>query len=208
MVIKRQTKEWESLFDGETLNGWRGFNRETVPDNWAVENGVITCLGSGGDIVYTQRSFENFDLKLDWKISTGGNSGIFYHIIEDDKYKAPYETGPEYQLIDDLDFPQKLEDWQKVGADYAMYYSTDKIVKPAGHWNTARIRYTAEKAQYWLNGKITVEFIPYSPDWQKRRNSGKWDRFPDYASSKSGLIGLQDHGSFVWFRNIMIKALP
>ncbi len=203
--------EWVALFDGKTTNGWRGFNSDTIPQSWIVEEGTLKSLGLGGDIggdiVYGEREFENFDLKLDWKISEGGNSGIFYHIVEGDKYKAAYETAPEFQLIDDLKFPESLEEWQKVGADYAMYYADDKIVKPAGEWNSARIRYTAEKVEYWLNGKKTVEFVPYSDEWLERRNSGKWDAFPDYAIVKKGLIGLQDHGSFVWFRNIMIKEL-
>ena len=203
--------KWFALFDGETTTGWRGYNQKTIPEGWVVENGTLKSLGKGGDIggdiVYGNREFENFELKLQWKISEGGNSGIFYHVVEDLKYKAAYETAPEYQLIDDLDFPQPLEEWQKVGADYAMYFATDKIVKRAGEWNTARIRYTPEKAEYWLNGKKTVEFVPYSDEWTKRRNSGKWDDFPDYAISKKGLIGLQDHGSNVWFKNIKIREL-
>lgn len=203
--------EWVKIFDGETTNGWRGFNSATIPSNWIVEDGTLKSLGRGGDIggdiVYGEREFENFDLKLEWKISEGGNSGIFYHIVEREKYAAAYETAPEYQLIDDLGISSDLEDWQKVGADYAMYHNNDKIVKAAGEWNTSRIRYTSDKVEYWLNGKKTVEFAPYSEDWLARRNSGKWDDFPDYAISKKGLIGLQDHGSFIWFRNIMIKEL-
>ena len=205
--------EWIVLFDGASTDGWRGFNIDTLPPNWIIEDGALKSLGEGGDlggdIVYGAREFDNFELELEWKISKGGNSGIFYHVVEGAQYKAPYETAPEYQLIDNLDFPQPLEDWQKVGADYAMYTAnySENTVKPAGEWNTSRILYTAEKAAYWLNGEKMLEFVPYSDDWMERRNSGKWDQYPDYAIAKSGLIGIQDHGSFIWFKKIRIKPL-
>lgn len=208
-----EKSEWIYLFDGKDTSGWRGFNSETLPENWIIEEGTLKSQGSGGDIggdiVYGKSSFEFFELSLEWKISEGGNSGIFYHVQEGEQYKAPYETAPEYQLIDDIGFPEPLEDWQKLAADYAMYPadSTQKIVKKAGKWNTSRIVFSSDKAEYWLNGNKVVEFVPYSDDWEKRRTSGKWDAYPDYGTFKKGLIGLQDHGSFIWFKNIKIKEL-
>ena len=205
--------EWITLFDGSSTEGWRGFNQETLPENWVIEDGTLKSLGTGGDIggdiVYGAREFENFELSLEWKISDGGNSGIFYHVLEGEQYHAPYENAPEYQLIDDLNFPEKLEDWQQVGADYAMYPADPekKIVKKAGEWNTTHIVFTPEKAEYWLNGQKVVEFVPWSDDWMARRNSGKWDEYPDYGKARKGLIGLQDHGSFIWFRDIKIREL-
>lgn len=210
---KLDISEWVYLFDGTTSKGWRGFNSDVLPENWIIEDGTLKSMGTGGDIggdiVYDKQSFEHFELSLEWKISEGGNSGIFYHVQEGEKYKAPYENAPEYQLIDDIGFSEPLEDWQKLGADYAMYPAdiTQKIVKKAGEWNTTRIIFSSEKAEYWLNGKKVVSFIPYSEDWKQRRNSGKWDKYPDYGTFKKGLIGLQDHGSFIWFRNIKIKEL-
>ncbi|MCO6492904.1 MAG: DUF1080 domain-containing protein [Phaeodactylibacter sp.] len=204
-------KEWIILFDGTSLEGWRGFNQEALPENWVVEDGTLKSLGTGGDIggdiVYGTRAFEDFELSLEWKISEGGNSGIFYHVQEGEQYQAPYENAPEYQLIDDIGFPEKLEDWQQVGADYAMYPADPekKIVKKAGEWNSSRIVFTKEKAEYWLNGQKVVEFVPWSDDWNRRRNSGKWDDYPDYGKARTGLIGLQDHGSVIWFRNIKIR---
>lgn len=204
---------WILLFDGKTSNGWRGYLKPGFPEGWVIEDGSLKSLGtaadaSGGDIVYAADSFGEFELTVDWKISKGGNSGIFYHIVEDAKYPAPYFTAPEYQVIDDANFPDPLEDWQQVGADYAMYPAElPKMVKPAGEWNSSRIIFTNEKAEYWLNGKRTVSFVPYSEDWNTRRNSGKWDDFPDYAKSKTGLIGFQDHGSFIWYKNIKIRKL-
>lgn len=206
-------KEWITLFDGTSLDGWRAYNGDSLPSNWVIEDGTLKSLGTGGDIggdiVYGKREFANFQLELEWKISEGGNSGIFYHVIEGEQYHAPYENAPEYQLIDNLKFPEPLEKWQMVGADYAMYPadSTKDVVKPANEWNTTRIIFTEEKAEYWLNGEKVVEFVPWSEDWTARRNSGKWDAYPDYGKSRTGLIGLQDHGSFIWFRNIRIKEL-
>ena len=207
-----EASEWIVLFDGSSTEGWRGFNQESLPENWVIEDGTLKSLGTGGDIggdiVYGARPFEDFELSLDWKISEGGNSGIFYHVVEGEQYHAPYDNAPEYQLIDDIGFPEKLEDWQKVGADYAMYPpGPEKKVKNAGEWNTSRIVFTKEKAEYWLNGQKVVEFVPWSDDWNQRRESGKWKDFPDYGKAKTGLIGLQDHGSFIWFRNIKIREL-
>lgn len=205
--------EWIVLFDGTSTEGWRGFNQDTLPTNWVIEEGTLKSLGTGGDIggdiVYGARKFEDFELALEWKIAEGGNSGIFYHVVEGEQYNAPYENAPEYQLIDDLGFPEKLEDWQKAGADYAMYPADPekKIVKNAEEWNSSRIVFTKEKAEYWLNGQKVVEFVPWSEEWMERRNSGKWDQYPDYGKAKKGLIGLQDHGSFIWFRDIRIREL-
>ena len=203
---------WQLLFDGENTDGWRGFNQESLPEAWIVEDGTLKSLGKGGDVggdIVFDEVIGEFELSLDWKISEGGNSGIFYHVIEGEQYHAPYETAPEYQLIDDIGFPDKLEDWQSLGADYAMYVPDQSIkrVKPAGEWNTSRIIFKNNHAEYWLNGQKTVEFEPWSDDWNERRNSGKWENMPDYGIAKEGLIGLQDHGSFIWFKNIKIRKL-
>jgi hypothetical protein len=204
--------EWQWLFDGTSTNGWRGFNSDKLPDGWVLEEGTLKSLGRGGDIggdiVYGNKEFENFELSIDWKISKAGNSGIFYHVQEGEKYHAPYENAPEYQLLDDIGYPDPLEDWQKLASDYAMYPApANKPIKPAGEWNTSRIVFTKGEATYYLNGQKTVEFVPWSEDWQQKRETGKWKEFPDYGKAKKGLIGLQDHGSFIWFKNIKIREL-
>lgn len=209
----KQESEWIYLFDGKDASGWRSFNGEKLPESWVIEDGTLKSLGKGGDIggdiVYGKQAFDNFELSLEWKISEGGNSGIFYHVQEGEQYTAPYQNAPEYQLIDDLAFSGPLEDWQKLGADYAMYPAdpSQKIVKKAGEWNSSRIIFTNEKVEYWLNGKKVVAFVPWSDDWKKRRASDKWKDYPDYGKFKDGLIGLQDHGSFIWFRDIKIRKL-
>jgi len=209
---KATTGEWIWLFDGKSTDGWRGYNSEGLPDGWILEEGTLKSLGKGGDIggdiVYSGMEFEDFELYMEWKVSTAGNSGIFYHVLEGEKYRAPYENAPEYQLLDDLGYPDPLEDWQKLGSDYAMYSApADKPIKPAGEWNTSRIIFTKEKVSYFLNGVKVVEFVPWSDDWYERRNNGKWADVEDYGKAKAGLIGLQDHGSFIWFKNIKIKEL-
>ncbi len=213
---EEMTSEWVSLFDGESLAGWRGFNKsDTAVSNWMVEDGVLTCLGKtggsdiGGDIV-SDASFGNFELEWEWKISEGGNSGLMYHVVEDPKYKAPYETGPEYQLIDDIGFPGTLEDWQQAGANYAMNPANNakKKLSPVGEWNTSKIVYNNGHVEHWLNGQKVVEFQEGTPEWEKERSEGKWKDFPDYKIANVGKIALQDHGDQAWFRNIQIKELP
>lgn len=209
-----QQEEWIYLFDGSNADGWRGYNSEGgLPEGWVVEGETLKSLGHGGDIggdiVYADEEFGEFELSLEWKISEGGNSGVFYHVVEDEQYDAPYYTAPEYQIIDQKGFPEKLEPWQSIGADYGMYNPDydEEDLKEIGEWNTSRIRFTEDQVTYWLNGEKTVEFDPWSEDWQKRKEEGKWSEFPDYGTARSGLIGLQDHGSNVWFRNIKIKKL-
>lgn len=127
--------------------------------------------------------------------------------------KPPYETGPEYQIIEDGDFrdengePYPLEKWQETAADYAMYVASDRKQINTRGWNSSKILFTEEKAEYWLNGQKVVEFVPWSDDWNERRNSGKWENYPDYGMARKGKICLQDHGSKIWFRNIKIKEL-
>ncbi len=207
-----KTGEEISLFDGKTLEGWHAFNKPGEIKNWIVQDGAMVCLGaakgdSGGDIV-TDKQFENFELSWEWKVDKGSNSGVMYHVVEDPKYKAPYETGPEYQIIDDIGFPDKLEDWQKAGADYAMTPANDKKkLMPVGEWNTSKIIYNNGHVEHWLNGEKIVEFQVGTDEWNKEKSTGKWKDFPDYGSAKTGHIALQDHGNKAYFKNIKIKEL-
>ena len=181
-----------------------------------MEDGCIIGQGLGGDIggdIVSEQEYDNFILKWDWKLGPNGNSGVIYHVVEDVKYAAPYETGPEYQLIEDDDFRNPdgsqypLEEWQKTAADYAMYLPNEKKKVNIRDWNSSMIKFTEANAEYWLNGEKVLEFEPWSDDWNKRRNSGKWDQYPDYGKAKKGKISLQDHGSKIWFKNIKIKEL-
>lgn len=204
---------WQLLFDGNTLNGWRDYNGTALTGPWHVENGTIRADGEGSDAsgyIVTDKQYENFELVWDWKISKGGNSGLLYHVVERPQFIVPYITGPEYQLIDDAGFAEPLEDWQRCGADYAMYipdFSTLKI-NPAEEWNTSKIIFDNGHVSYYMNGEKTIEFEAWTDDWFNRKNNGKWADAPEYGLARKGVICLQDHGSPAWFRNIKIKELP
>jgi len=199
-----------SLFDGKTLKGWRTYQNKSA-DSWMVRDGMLYCKGSTTDKsdrradLITVDSFENFDLQLDWKISPQGNSGILYMVTEE--YPSSYLSGPEYQLIDDVNFPEKLEDWQKTAANYAMHTAPTAHPKPAGQWNHTRILVNNGHVEHWLNGEKVVEYELWTEDWKSRKAAGKWKDAPGYGMSRTGHIALQDHGSEAWFKNIEIKRL-
>ena len=205
---------WDLLFDGKTLSGWHGYNGQPIP-SWVVEDCAIKSAGTEGNYgsdmradLATEREFENFEVSIDWKATKGGNSGIMYGVVESPKYAAAWMTGPEYQFIDDVGFPQKIEEWQKAGADYAMHLPNDqKELKPVGEWNNTRIVVNGTHVEHWLNGKKILEFERWNDEWKKLRDSGKWNEAPDYGLAKTGRIVLQDHGSVFWFRNIKIREI-
>lgn len=211
MLTDAEKKEgWELLFDGKSLNGWRMYQNKPA-ESWSVKDGALYCKGNETDKsdlradIVTVGQYENFEFSVEWKIAPKGNSGIMYHVSE--QYPAAYHTGPEYQLIDDENFPEKLEDWQKTGADYAMYTTTSRPVKPVGEYNITKIVAKGTHREHWLNGVKVVEFEQGSEDWNKRKAEGKWKDTPEYGMEKTGHICLQDHGSEIWFKNIKIRKL-
>jgi hypothetical protein len=219
-ATKTDSDDWIYLFDGSSTEGWRAYNGESLPPQWVIVDGCLTFdtekkleaeRQGGKDIIYAAEEFENFELYLEWKLPAGGNSGVFYHLKEG--YGGPAEVSPEYQLLDDLGWEEinnaKLAEWQKTAADYAMTIPdiSQKITKTAGEWNTTRIIFTPELVEHWLNGKKALSFVPWSEDWYAKKEAGKWKDYPDYGKYKTGFIGLQDHDSPLWFRNIKIKKL-
>lgn len=205
---------WTLLFDGKTLAGWHGYNGQGL-QAWAIEDCALKSVGTEGNYgsdkradLVTDREFTDFEISVDWKTSRGGNSGLMYGVVEDKKYDAAWKTGPEYQFIDDVGFPEKLEEWQKAGANYAMHLpNAQKQLKPVGEWNNTRIVVRGPHVEHWLNGKKILEFERWTPEWQKLRDSGKWKEAPDYGLAKTGRIVLQDHGSVFWFRNVKIRTI-
>ena len=201
---------WKLLFDGKTLNGWRMYQNK-LTDCWGAKNGELYCKGSETnktdlrtDII-TAEQYGDFELSIDWKIAPESNSGIMYHVTE--QYDVPYLSGPEYQIIDDIGFPEKLEDWQKTGADYAMYPASTRPTNPVGQYNTSRIIVKGAHREYWLNNVKVVDFEAWTPEWNKQKATGKWKNAPGYGIAKNGYICLQDHGGGVWFKNIKIRKL-
>ncbi len=190
-------------------NGWRNFKQKSVNEGWIVEDGNLVALGKGGDLggdIITDEQFEDFELYLEWAISEGGNSGIFFNVLEGD-YPTVYATGPEYQLIDDVGFPNPLEEWQKTGANYAMHNAAEKQLKPVGEFNSSKIKVKDGSVEHWLNGAKILEYELWSDDWKERVQNCKWKDYPGYGLARKGHIGLQDHGSVVKFRNIKIRDL-
>lgn len=197
---------WTPLFDGKTTNGWRGYHMKTMPPAWKVVNGVLRKDTATDDII-TDKQYGNFELSLDWKLSSGGNSGIFYHVTEE--YEHPYWTGPEYQLLDDAGHPDGKSRLTAAGSDYGLYASPAGIVKPAGEWNSARIVVNGAHVEHWLNGTKLLEYTLWSPDWKAKVAASKFGKWPDYGMAKEGYIGIQgDHDGELSLRNIQIKVLP
>jgi len=201
---------YKTIFDGKTMDGWRSYQNKPQ-DSWSVVDGMLYCRGSLTDKsdkradLITTKQYENFDLSLDWKISPQGNSGIIYLATEE--FPTSYLSGPEYQIIDDKNFPEKLEDWQKTGANYAMDAAPSAHPNPVGEWNNTRIVVNKGHVEHWLNGEKIVEYQIGTDEWRKKKTEGKWKDAAGYGVSPKGHIALQDHGSEAWFKNIKIKEL-
>jgi len=201
---------WQLLFDGKTSEGWHGYNMKSFPDCWTIEDDCFTMTTVGGaesqDII-TNKIYRDFAFSVEYKLTPAANSGIIYQIKEDTIYKFPYETGPEFQVIDHEGWPDKLEDWQINGANYAMYPPKAKPYKPVGEWNHLFLMVKGNEVTQILNGEVVVTYIKNSDEWTKLRNSGKWTAFPDWGKYDEGHISLQNHGTKVWYRSIKIKEL-
>jgi hypothetical protein len=201
---------WVLLFDGTSTSGWHGYNLKVFPDCWAIEDGCFTMNSKGGsedqDII-TDKIYRNFAFSLDYKLTKAANSGIIFQVKEDTIYKFPYETGPEFQVIDHENWPDTLQDWQINGANYAMFPPIAKPYKPLGEWNQLYLEVKGDSVTQMLNGVVVVKYVKNTEDWTKLRNSGKWSNFPDWGKYDEGHISLQNHGTKVWYRDIKIKEL-
>ena len=200
---------WRLLFDGQTTEGWRGFKLDEVPPGWVVQDGALYFSGEHGGEGYgdlmTAEQFANFVLKLEWKISPGGNSGILYRVTEN--YDQEFHTGPEFQIIDAPGFPEPLEGGQLAGANYALHPPAKDVVKPAGEWNTSTLVVNGAHVEHWINGEKLVDYELWTDEWKKLVAATKFSEWPDYGLNKTGYIVLQDHGAPVWFRNVKIRVL-
>ena len=203
-------KKWEVLFDGTSTEQWRGYKKDSLPAEWAIENGTLTLTKKGGGYLVTKEVYENFELKLDWKISEAGNSGVFFHVSEDPAYKYVYETGPECQILDDERHPDAVKGrlgTHKAGANYDVQPPLVAAVKPAGEWNSFLLKVRNGHVQHWLNGRKVQDYQIGSKDWIELVAKSKFAVMPGYGKFTSGHIALQDHGDRVWFRNIKIRRL-
>lgn len=199
---------WELLFDGRTTAGWRNFRQETIRDGWQVVDGALTRVAQGGDII-TVDQFTNFELALEWRLSPDGppgNSGIFYRATEE--ASIIYLGAAEMQILDNERHPDGQSELTSAGSNYAMHGVAHHHARPVGEWNSVRIVVNGNHVQHWFNGTKVVEFEIGSPDWQARLEASKFRDWPLYAKATTGHIGLQEHGSYVAFRNMKIRRLP
>ncbi|WP_255474092.1 3-keto-disaccharide hydrolase [Pontibacter qinzhouensis] len=208
--------EWQPLFDGKTTQGWHTYGQETVGKAWKVENGTLYLDASnkkdwqtsdGGDIV-TEEEFDNFHLKLEWKIAENGNSGIIFYVQEDTAaYDYTWSTGLEMQVLDNDGHPDAKIHKHRAGDLYDLIASSPENVKPAGEWNQVEIISNNGKLEFHQNGEKIVETTLWDENWKQLVAGSKFAGMPGWGTFKSGKIALQDHGDSVWFRNIQIKRL-
>lgn len=213
------------LFDGTSLKGWRGYGVAHVPNKWSIEDGALKFTHTpevekpeGGNLIFAHR-FKNFELEFEWKISKRGNSGVFY-LAKEIKDKPIYISAPEYQVLDNENHPDaKLgaDGNRKSGSLYDMIPAKPQNSKPFGEWNTSKIVVNNGKVEHYQNGVKVLEYTLWDESWVSLLESGKFSnaKWPEAfallknvgGKSKSGFIGLQDHGDDVWYRHITLKVL-
>ena len=197
--------EWRVLFDGTSLQNWKGYQTDAVPAGWKIENGTLTKDAPVADIV-SKDEFGDFELELEWKISDAGNAGIFYRGTEE--YDHIYWSAPEYQLLDDIKAADNKTRLTCAGAAYALYPSPPGHLKAVGDWNTTRIVARGPHIEHWLNGVKLLEYELGSPDWQAKVKASKFNDYPNYGRATRGRIAMQgDHAGTLAFRNIRIREL-
>ncbi len=199
---------FDSLLDGSSLDSWRGFKMEGIPAGWSAQDGVLhfkpPTEGERADII-TRDQYQNFELRLEWKVEKGGNSGIFFHVSEDQP--RTYSTGPEMQILDDDNHRDGERAVTSAGSNYALHAPSKDVAKPHGEWNEAWLRVEGDQVTQWLNGTEIVSYTLWDDEWKMLVAASKFKSMARYGLNKTGHIALQDHGDPIQFRNIRIKSL-
>ncbi len=212
----KEIKEgWQLLFDGKSTTNWHTYNKAFLGSAWKAEAGTLHLDSSkkegwqtanGGDIVF-EKTFKNFDFKIEWKIALAGNSGILFYVQEAKKYEYPWNTGIECQVADN----QNNEDGKiyksRAGDLYELVACTNEVVKPANEWNQLEIISKNGNLTVILNGEKVIATSLWDKKWKELIAATKFKDMPGFGTFKTGKIALQDHGADVWFRNIRIKEL-
>ncbi len=209
LTQKEQKQGWNMLFNGKNTDGWHSYLKPKAEAAWMIKDGALTLdpkAEGQGDLV-TDKEYENFELALDWNISAEGNSGVIFGVHEDPAFGATYNTGIEMQVLDNKGAEDNKQATHLAGSLYDMKAPSAAVAKPAGEWNTARIRKQNGHLTFWLNGTKTIETQIGSADWETLLNNSKFKSWKNFAKYPKGHIALQDHGHVVSFRNIMIKEL-
>jgi len=207
---------WVNLFDGTSTEGWHSYGKASIGSAWKVADGSLYLdttkkegwqISDGGDIV-SNKEYENFHLKLDWKVAPGGNSGIIFFVNEDtSQYDYVWQTGPEMQVLDNAAHPDAKIVKHRAGDLYDLISCSVETVKPAGEWNAAEIIVQNAALTFMLNGTVVVTTTLWDDQWRQRIAKSKFNSMTGFGTFKKGKIALQDHGNAVWFRNIQIKEL-
>jgi hypothetical protein len=203
---------WKLLFDGKSTKGWHSYLKQgqEVSPKWKVENGTLMLSGGGAGDLVTDEEFGDFELELEWKIVEGGNSGIMFHVHEDPKFTATYNTGPEMQILDDARHPdakQGKNGNRTAGSLYDMLPPAKSATKPAGQFNKVRLVIKDGKAEHYMNGTKVVEYPTTGPEWDKMVGDSKFKGWEGFGKYSKGRIALQDHGDLVTFKNVKIRPL-
>lgn len=212
-----QAGGWMLLFDGESTDGWHGYNQDAFPESgWAVRDGDLTVFSSdgseeglGGDIV-SDASFSDFELVFDFLVSPVGNSGVFYRVVEAEG-RSMWMVAPEFQVLDDAAYVEMGTmdmNTHLTGDNYDLHSSTVAASSPIGEWNRARIVVDGSHVEHWLNGLMTVSYELWSAEWKALVAKSKFGEYEEYGSPSAGSIGIQDHGHDIRYRNIKIRRLP
>ena len=205
LSAEEQRNGWQLLFDGKDMSKWRNFKQQGLSEQWVIEDGTMKLNGKGGGDILTKAQYQNFDLKLDWKISEVGNSGIF--VLANETGNMIYSNAPEIQILDNERHPDNKLANHLSGSLYDMIASPAASHKIAGEWNQVRIRLEKNQLTIWQNDVQAVQVELHSPEWQQLVAESKFANWPGFAAKSSGHIGLQDHGDVVWFKNLKIKEL-
>ena len=220
-ILSESEKEegWRLLFNGKDTDGWRGYGKDSFPKGWTIEDNALKVEGSGtgeagngGDIIFDEQ-FKDFELSLEWKISEGGNSGIFY-LAQEIEGEPIFASAPEMQILDNDRHPDARlgkNGNRQAGSLYDLIPAKPQNAKPVGEWNKVSILVYRGTVVHTQNGQNVLEYHLWTDDWKEMIEESKfknWDNFLNAGGEdKKGYIGLQDHGDDVWFRNIKIKEL-
>jgi hypothetical protein len=202
---------FKPLFDGKSLDGWRGYKKADASETrWKVENGLVTIPENDGKDTRGQRdiistgTYDQFDLRWEWKVAPGGNSGLKYFVLEDEGSAI----GHEYQMIDDERHPDaKIGPHRQTAAFYDVLPAADRPLKPAGEWNSSQVIVKGKHVEHWLNGKRVLQYELDSPELRAAIAKSKFKNIARFGKPQKGHILIQDHGNAVWYRNVRIKPL-
>jgi hypothetical protein len=203
LTADEQKAGWKLLFDGKTTKGWHGWKKTDCPAGWQVVNGALTRVDKAGDLA-TDENFANFELRFDWQVTPKANSGLFYRSAEDEQAKNPFDTAPEYQILDNAGHADGQNPKTSAASCYALYAPVKDVTKPIGEWNEARVVVNGNHVEHWLNGVKVVAYEFGSTEWKDLVAGSKFKAMPRFGQAPTGRIVLQDHGDKVAYRNIKI----